>query len=75
MKGTTLESDVLTTDLVSELTPISVKEAEKIIGKSLQYSSGESLATAVLDFTAIARSYLRNVSKFKVLKATKMRYN
>lgn len=46
-----------------ELTPISVKEARKVLGEASGYSSGESLAVAVLDFTAIARSYLRNLSK------------
>lgn len=62
-------------DSVSELTPISVDEAKKVIGKTSQYSSGESLAVAVLDFTAIARAYLRNVSQFEVLKVTQTRYN
>jgi len=60
---------------VSELTPISVDEAKKVVGKSSQYSSGESLAIAVLDFTAIARAYLRNIPKFEVLDITQMRYN
>lgn len=59
----------------SELTPISVDEAKKVVGKSSQYSSGESLATAVLDFTAIARAYLRNIPKYEVLNVTHMRYN
>lgn len=62
-------------DSVGELTPISVDEAKKVIGKTSQYSSGESLAVAVLDFTAIARAYLRNVSQFEVLKVTQLRYN
>ncbi|HSE29203.1 MAG TPA: hypothetical protein VLA77_01300 [Candidatus Saccharimonadales bacterium] len=62
-------------DSVSELTPISVDEAKKVIGKTSQYSSGESLAVAVLDFTAIARAFLRNVSQFEVLKVTQTRYN
>lgn len=74
VKGATLES-VITTDLVGELTPISVDEAKKVVGKTSQYSSGESLATAVLDFTAIARAYLRNIPKFEVLNVTQMRYN
>ena len=60
---------------VSELTPISVDEAKKVVCKSSQYSSGESLAMAVLDFTAIARAYLRNIPKFEVLDVTQMRYN
>lgn len=60
---------------VSELTPISVDEAKKVVGKSSQYSSGESLAVAVLDFTAIARAYFRNVSSLEVLKVTQMDYN
>ncbi len=75
VKGATLESSVILTDLAGELTPISVDEAKKVLGKSSQYSSGESLATAVLDFTAIARAYLRNIPKFEVLNSTQMRYN
>ncbi len=75
VKGATPEGGVIMTDLVGELTPISVDEARKVVGKSSQYSSGESLATAVLDFTAIARAYLRTVSKFEVLNHTQMRYN
>lgn len=51
-------------DEVGELTPITVKEARKVIGQSSKYSSGETLAMAVLDFTAIARAYLRNIPKF-----------
>lgn len=57
-------------DEVGELTPITVKEARKVIGQSSEYSSGETLAIAVLDFTAIARAYLRNIPKFEVLKLT-----
>lgn len=53
-----------------ELTPITVKEARKILGQSFEYSSGEAVAVAVLDFTAIARAYLRNIPKFEVLKLT-----
>ena len=53
-----------------ELTPITVKEARKVLGQSSEYSSGETLAMAVLDFTAIARAYLRNIPKFEVLKLT-----
>jgi hypothetical protein len=64
-----------TLDIVGELTPISVDEAKKLVGKSSQYSSGESLAVAVLDFTAIARAYLRNIPKFEVLNLTQTRYN
>ena len=75
VKGATPEGSVLMTDLVGELTPISVDEAKKVVGKSSQYSSGESLATAVLDFTAIARAYLRNIPKYEVLNTTQMRYN
>lgn len=75
VKGATLEGNVILTDLAGELTPISVDEAKKVLGKSSQYSSGESLATAVLDFTAIARAYLRNIPKFEVLNSTQMRYN
>lgn len=70
-----METGEITLDTVGELTPISVNEAKKIVGKSSQYSSGESLATAVLDFTAIARAYLRNIPKFEVLNVTQMRYN
>lgn len=70
VKGATPEGGVIMTDLVGELTPISVDEARKVIGKTSQYSSGESLAAAVLDFTAIARAYLRNIPKFEVLKLT-----
>ncbi len=75
VKGATPEGGVIMTDLVGELTPISVDEAKRVLGKSSQYSSGESLATAVLDFTAIARAYLRNIPKFEVLKETKLGYN
>lgn len=53
-------------DLADELTPISVKEAEKVLGKSSQYSTSESLASAILDFTAIARAYFRNIPKYKL---------
>lgn len=70
-----MEAGTLTLDVVGELTPISVDEAKKLVGKSSQYSSGESLAIAVLDFTAIARAYLRNIPKFEVLNVTQMRYN
>lgn len=75
VKDATSEGGVIMNDLVGELTPISVDEAKKVVGKSSQYSSGESLATAVLDFTAIARAYLRNIPKFEVLNVTQMRYN
>jgi|GEM_PF-2125209 len=75
VKGATSEGDVIMTDLVGELTPISVDEARKVIGKISQYSSGESLAIAVLDFTAIARAYLRNIPKFEVLNNAQLRYN
>ena len=75
VKGATPDGGVIMTDLVGELTPISVDEAKKVVGKSSQYSSGESLATAVLDFTAIARAYLRNIPKYDVLNITQMRYN
>jgi hypothetical protein len=61
--------------MTGELTPITVKEARRVLGKSSDYSSGESLATAVLDFTAIARSYLRNIPKFMVPESTNMSYN
>ena len=54
--------------IASELTPISVGEAKKVIGSTSQYSTGESLAIAVLDFTAIARAYIRTVSKYSVPK-------
>ena len=70
-----MDTETLTLDTVGELTPISVDEAKKVVGKSSQYSSGESLAIAVLDFTAIARAYLRNIPKFEVLKVTQMEYN
>lgn len=70
VQGATPEAGVIMTDLVGELTPISVDEAKRVVGKSSEYSSGEALAAAVLDFTAIARAYLRNVPKFKVLKVT-----
>lgn len=52
-------------DTTGELTPITTKEAEKVVGQSSQYSSGESLASAVLDLTAIARAYLRNIAKIE----------
>lgn len=57
-------------NITGELTPITVKEARKVLGQSSDYSSGEALAMAVLDFTAIARAYLRNIPKFEVLKLT-----
>lgn len=75
VKGATPEVGVIMTDLVGELTPISVDEAKKVVGKTSQYSSGESLAAAVLDFTAIARAYLRNIPKYEVLNVTQLRYN
>lgn len=67
-------SDLALND-AGELTPISMDEAKKVVGQSSQYSSGESLAAAVLDFTAIARAYFRNVSSLEVLKVTQMEYN
>lgn len=71
MKGTNinqgLEEALNTT---GELTPITVKEARKLLGQSSEYSSGEAVAVAVLDFTAIARAYLRSIPKFEVLKLT-----
>ena len=70
-----METGTLALDMTSELTPISIDEAKKVVGKTSQYSSGESLAIAVLDFTAIARAYLRNIPKFEVLNVTKARYN
>lgn len=51
-------------DTVGELTPISLKEAKGVLGKSIQYESDEAVATAVLDFTAIARAFFRTVPKF-----------
>lgn len=59
-------------DMVSELTPISVKEAERIIGKSTQYSTNEAIANAILDFTAIARAYFRNIPKYTLQEYNKV---
>lgn len=59
--------------VVDELTPLSVEEAKKVIGGSAQYSSGESIAMAVLDFTAIARAYLRNLPKLNGSKINVLR--
>lgn len=53
-------------DTAGELTPITVKEAKKVLGESSQYQSSESLATAILDFTAIARAYFRNIPKHQL---------
>lgn len=53
-------------DTAGELTPITVKEAKKVLGESSQYQSSESLATAILDFTAIARAYFRNIPKYQL---------
>lgn len=57
-------------NMTGELTPITVKEARRVLGQSSEYSSGEALAMAVLDFTSIARAYLRNLSKTEVPKLT-----
>lgn len=51
--------------IVGELTPITVKEARRVLGKTSQYTSSESLATAILDFTAIARAHFRNIPKYQ----------
>lgn len=75
VKGAVPEGGIITAELAGELTPISVDEARKVIGRESRYSSGEALAMAVLDFTAIARAYLRNIPKFEVLKVTQMGYN
>lgn len=55
-----LESSLMN---AGELTPITIKEAKAVLGKTSEYSSGETLAIAVLDFTAIARAYLRHLPK------------
>lgn len=52
-------------NVVSDLTPISVKEAKSVLGDAVQYASDEAVASAILDFTAIARAYLRTVPKYK----------
>lgn len=75
VKGAVPEVGSITVELAGELTPISVDEARKVIGKESRYSSGEALAMAVLDFTAIARAYLRTVSRFEVLNHKNMGYN
>lgn len=51
-------------DMVSDLTPITVKEAKEVLGIATQYESDEEVAMAVLDFTAIARAFFRTVPKF-----------
>jgi len=53
-------------EIASELTPISIKEAREVIGQPLQYESNEAIARAILDFTAIARSFFRNIPKYQV---------
>lgn len=53
----------VTLDMVGELTPITVKEAKNVLGKSSDYKSDEEFASAILDFTAIARSFIRTVPK------------
>ena len=58
---------------VDELTPLSVKEAKKVIGGSAQYSSSESIAMAVLDFTAIARAHLRSLPRINGSKINEIR--
>lgn len=50
-------------DVAGELTPVTVKEAKQVLGEFSQYKSSESLAMAILDFTAIARAYFRNIPK------------
>lgn len=76
MTGTEINQELQgTLNTAGELTPITINEARKVLGQSSEYSSGETLAMAVLDFTAIARAYLRNIPKFEVLKPTKVRYN
>jgi hypothetical protein len=51
-------------DAVGELTPITIKEARKVLGEYIEYTSDEAVATAILDFTAIARAYFRTVPKY-----------
>lgn len=71
MMGTEIHQELSEApNTTGELTPITIKEARKVLGQSSEYSSGEALAMAVLDFTAIARAYLRNIPKFEVLKLT-----
>ncbi len=55
-------------ELVGELTPISIKEAAKVVDGSLQYESDEAIARAILDFTAIARAFFRTIPKYKSLE-------
>lgn len=55
-------------DMVGNLTPISLKEARSVMGDSASDMSDESVLTAVLDFTAIARAHIRNVPKYNVLE-------
>ncbi len=71
MMGTEIHQELREAlNTTGELTPITVNEARKILGQSSEYSSGEAIAVAVLDFTAIARAFLRNIPKFEVLKLT-----
>lgn len=58
-------------EMANELTPISVKEAESVIGKSSQYKTSEAVANAILDFTAIARAYFRNIPKYPLQEYNK----
>lgn len=51
-------------DMVGELTPISLREARKLVGESGRDMSDESLLSAILDLTAIARAYIRKVPNY-----------
>jgi hypothetical protein len=62
-------------DNENDLTPLPLEEAMRIVGISSHYSSNESLSLAVLDFTAIARAYLRKLPHKMVLNPTFSRYN
>ena len=76
MMGTEINEELQKAlNTTGELTPITVKEARKVLGQSSEYSSGETVAMAILDFTAITRAYLGNIPKSKVLKITNLRYN
>lgn len=61
----------ITLDMVGDLTPISLNEARKAMGDSAKDMSDESVLTAILDFTAIARAHIRNVPKYNVTEYNK----
>lgn len=52
-------------EMTGDLTPISLKEARKVMGDSGKHLSDESVLTSILDLTAIARAHIRTVPNLK----------